>query len=81
MLLEESVTVLLVALALLFGALAVWAAWNLIETGRDSDKGAANAEEVKASSRAGHAGPPRVRICESQIHGGRRTPTVRSAAR
>lgn len=63
-------TILLGLLAVVFGAVAAWAAWKLIEISRELPHGAPDADEIGVPKRTRHALPLRLRICLSQIRGG-----------
>ena len=63
-------TILLGLLAVVFGAVAAWAALRLIEIGRELPHGAPAADEMEVPNRARRALPLRLRICLSQIRSG-----------
>jgi hypothetical protein len=72
--LETNVTVLVVALVLLFGVVAVWAGWHLIDLDRErTGRRLAGGRAGKAKSGGGgrRLEPLRVRICVRQIRGAR----------
>lgn len=69
-------TVLVVALVLLFGVVAVWAGWHLIDldrerTGRRLTGGRAGAGKAKSGGGGRRLEPLRLRICVRQIRGAR----------
>ena len=63
-------TILLIVLAVVFGAVAACAAWKLIEISRNLSRGTPGADAMEVPTRARHALPLRPRICLSQIRGG-----------
>ena len=71
-------TILLGLLAVMFGAVAAWAAWKLIEIDRELSHGAPDTDAMEVPKRARHALPLRLRICLSQIRGGnsKKTPPI-----
>lgn len=72
---DTNVTTLVIGLALLFGAIVVWAGWRLIyldrkrTAHREVGESPADTQRTKLTKRAKRAQPLRLRICEGQIHG------------